>query len=69
MILTVNFPQRHRPTNGEVIKALFPDTKIITQYDNPVGDVFIVFTLNNEDMQVNLEWWNAPYKAESEDKE
>lgn len=49
-------------TNGEKIKEIFPDTKIITQYDNPFGDRFIVFTLNNEDMQVNIEWWNAPYK-------
>lgn len=49
-------------TNGEKIKEIFPNTKIITQYDNPFGDRFIVFTLNNEDMQVNIEWWNAEYK-------
>ena len=49
-------------TNGEKIKELFPDTKIITQYDNPFGDRFMVFTLNNEDMQVNIDWWNAEYK-------
>ena len=49
-------------TNGDVIKAMFPNTKIITQYDNPFGDRFIVFTLNNEDQQVNIEWWNAKYK-------
>ncbi len=54
-------------TNGDVIKVLFPDTKIITQYDNPFGDRFILFTLNNEDQQVNLDWWNALYK-EREDK-
>jgi len=49
-------------TNGEKIKEIFPNTKIITQYDNPFGDRFIVFTLNNEDMEVNLNWWNAEYK-------
>lgn len=49
-------------TNGEKIKEIFPDTKIITQYDNPFGDRFMVFTLNNEDMQVNIDWWNAEYK-------
>lgn len=48
-------------TNGEKIKEIFPDIKIITQYDNPFGDRFMVFTLNNEDMQVNIEWWNAEY--------
>jgi hypothetical protein len=52
-------------TNGEKIKEIFPDTKIITQYDNPFGDRFIVFTLNNEDMQVNIEWWNAEYQEPS----
>lgn len=49
-------------TNGEKIKEVFPNTKIITQYDNPFGDRFMVFTLNNEDMQVNIDWWNAEYK-------
>jgi len=49
-------------TNGEKLKEIFPDTKIITQYDNQFGDRFIVFTLNNEDMQINLNWWNAEYK-------
>ena len=49
-------------TNGEKIKEIFPDTKIITQYDNPFGDRFMVFKLNNEDMQVNIDWWNAEYK-------
>ena len=52
-------------TNGEKIKEVFPDSKIITQYDNPFGDRFMVFTLNNEDMQVNIEWWNAEYKEPS----
>jgi hypothetical protein len=52
-------------TNGEKIKEIFPDTKINTQYDNPFGDRFIVFTLNNEDMQVNIEWWNVEYKEPS----
>lgn len=49
-------------TNGEKIKEIFPNTKIITQYDNPFGDRFMVFKLNNETMQVNLNWWNAEYK-------
>ena len=47
-------------TNGEKLKEIFQDVKIITQYD--IGDSFIVFTLNNVDMQVNIDWWNAEYK-------
>ena len=61
MEIRVNIAKRSKVTNGDVIKALFPDTKIITQYDNPFGDRFIVFTLNNEDQQVNLDWWDAPF--------
>lgn len=62
MVLTINFPQRRKPTNGEVLQALFPDIKIITQYMNPFGDEFMVFTLNNEDQQVSLDWWDKPYE-------
>lgn len=62
MFLTINIPKRNRPTNGEILQALFPDVKIITQYTNPFGETFIAFTLNNEDQQVNLNWWNEPYK-------
>lgn len=45
-------------TNGEVIKALFPSetmfeqTEACTYYGN---------------MRFDTEWWNAPYKAESEE--
>lgn len=49
-------------TNGEKLQSVFPDTKIITQFDNPFGDRFMLFTLNDEDMQVNMDWWNAEYK-------
>ena len=49
-------------TNGEKIKEIFPNIKIITQYDNPFGDRFMVFRLNNENMQINMEWWNTEYK-------
>lgn len=61
MFLTINIPKRNKPTNGELLRALFPDIKIITQYMNSFGDEFMVFMLNNEDQQVNLEWWNASY--------
>lgn len=48
-------------TNGEVIQALFPNTPIDTRtYAIWVG---------HDDMSFTRAWWNAPYKAESEDKE
>ena len=49
-------------TNGDMLQTLFPDIKVITQFDNPFGDRFILFTLNNNDIQVELDWWNAPYE-------
>lgn len=43
-------------TNGEVIKALFPNTPIDTRkYAIWVG---------HDDMSFTRAWWNAPYKAE-----
>ena len=51
------------PTNGDIIKALFPNVKII---DNGFtiewrenGKFITTFDGND--------WWNAPYKAESEE--
>ena len=47
------------PTNGDVIKALFPD--------NPI-DVFIHDVNIRDGLNVvahfDREWWDAPYKAE-----
>lgn len=46
-------------TNGEVIQALFPNTPIDTRtYAIWVG---------HDDMSFTRAWWNAPYKAESEE--
>jgi hypothetical protein len=50
-------------TNGEMMLSIFPNIKIITQYSNPFGDMFMLFAINNEDCQVSLDWWNAPYKG------
>jgi len=49
-------------TNGDVIKTMFPQLKI-----NIFPDMVIVF---GEDYVFQhhypIEWWNAPYKTESE---
>ena len=62
MILTINIPKRNRPTNGEILQVLFPDIKIITYYADPHGKELVPFTLNNEDQQVSLDWWDKPYE-------
>lgn len=58
MILTVNIPKREQEiTNGEVIKAIFPN-ELLTSITSTLwwGD----------NMSFNKDWWNTPYKAESE---
>lgn len=52
-------------TNGDVIKALFPDVKI-HQSGGYTGCLFRPSVMLDD---IRSEWWNAPYKAESEDKE
>ena len=45
------------PTNGDMIKAIFPDIDF-----HCMQSAFGIISFD-------LEWWNAPYKAESEGKE
>ena len=55
-------------TNGDVIKAMFPNTEV-DDYDygkDPVIDVYGID--NTEYITLRKAWWNAPYKAESENK-
>ena len=48
-------------TNGDVIKAMFPNFHT----DEMSHTIWVGY----DDMSFRKEWWNAPYKAESEDKE
>ena len=58
-------------TNGEIIQALFPNgaVAVMSYPSNKVG--FITRDGNPDDNYVwyPTSWWNAKYKAESEDKE
>ena len=51
-------------TKGEVVQILFPNA------DYEAGKQFMHITNINSigEISVPLDWWNAPYKAESEDK-
>jgi len=57
-------------TNGDVIKALFPNIKI-----NDIDCLKMIYTgIDHKNMigfnlDATKEWWNAPYKAESEGNE
>lgn len=50
-------PLPQNATNGDVIKAVFPNEHFMEMY----AYVACGFTLFDKN------WWNAPYKAESED--
>lgn len=52
-------------TNGDVIKALFPDVKT-HQSGGYTGCLFRPSVMLED---TKSEWWNAPYKAESEEEE
>ena len=50
-------------TNGEVIQALFPYVKI----EDASLDTLIGTNLDKGYIPLQRDWWNAPYKKESED--
>lgn len=56
-----------QPTNGDVLRTIFPKAKHELQkfYEEDT----IVFDLDGFYMRISSNWWNAPYKTESEDKE
>lgn len=53
-------------TNGDVIEAMFPN---INQNPNPFIECYDFYVNGVTVMKTDKEWWNAPYKAESEDNE
>lgn len=56
-------------TNGDMIKAMFPDAQIDYHEESDL-DYITVFTKDCDTCQdYSYEWWDAPYKAESEVKE
>ena len=65
MILTVNIPKRKQEvTNGDMIKSMFPNV----QTREVCNGELVEFTLDGVvGISVTKEWWNAPYKTESEE--
>ena len=48
-------------TNGDMIKAMFPNA----EYE--VRECVVIFTFGGVKRELPIGWWNAPYKAESEE--
>lgn len=54
----------HKPiTNGDVIKAMFPNGEV---YNEETSCVTVKFN-GNEYVDFYADWWNAPYKNGSEE--
>lgn len=53
-------------TNGDVIKALFSKIKYYNE-DSSCATLKIDMGEHNEYVDFYEDWWNAPYKAESEE--
>ncbi len=54
-------------TNGDMIKAMFPNAETWVEYDSS-GDVMRFDIAENSTLECfNLEWWNAPYKESEEE--
>lgn len=65
-IIANGTPIPEHATNGDVIRALFPDARV-DDYDygeDPVIDVYGID--DTEYITVRKNWWNAPYKKEGD---
>ena len=56
------------PTNGDMIKATFPDTKVNTTKYSYVVEVKLPYhTEHDTGLLFDRDWWDAPYR-EDDDK-
>lgn len=55
-------------TNGDIIKAMFPNAQIDYHKANELVEEYVTFYINGCDtcQDYTLEWWNAPYKGVEE---
>ena len=53
-------------TNGDMIKALFPSASETDHFilNSPIGNIIYIRLEEHQEMRVQQEWWDAPYKGE-----
>lgn len=51
-------------TNGDMIMALYPNIEL-----EIIEDIINVYSLCKHSVTFDTEWWNEPYRAESEEEE
>ena len=49
-------------TNGQMIRTMFPDAKIVSGYK----EYMLVTFSGNISMTFNMDWWISPYRKEQE---
>ena len=55
------------PTNGNMIKVMFPDAKIsFSEGLGEKGTVFMIFNNPETILIFDMDWWNAPWKENKE---
>ena len=64
LICSLDIPEN--PTNGEVIKALFPKAEIYIQEYKDFKCIVVWFENAQVSHDFTWEWWNAPFKGVSE---
>ena len=50
-------------TNGDMIKAMFPNIKIHEHEKTDICDAYIQIDIWDFSICVSKDWWNAPYKG------
>ena len=61
MLITMNISKRGTVTNGDFIKAAFPDCE--EEYRDDVVDVY---GLSSFSVTFKADWWDSPYKESKE---
>ena len=51
-------------TNGDMIKAMFPNIKIHEHEKTDICDAYIQIDIWDFSIYVSKDWWNAPYKED-----
>lgn len=64
----LSIPISENTTNGDMMKAIFPQIETRPGFADSITKVYNLGTDDCEDFYLfDTDWWNAPYKAESEE--
>lgn len=59
-LVTPTFPEG--ATNGDMIRAIFPSASETDHFNSPIGNIIYIRLEEYQEMRVQQDWWNAPYK-------